>query len=106
MDGDRVRLSWALRESQAAAFEEAWRGAEQPAGRWRLTLAGGRALVSVVGSDLGGDADVALAAARALSRGEIPVLAARVGAQAVSLLVPGECGDDAVRRLHAEFVER
>jgi aspartate kinase len=104
--GDHVRVAWAVSEEDAAAFEQAWQRAERPAGRWRLTVDLGRALVSVAGSDLGGDADVALAAFRALSRAEIPVLAARVGPLAISLLVPAERGEDAVRRLHAEFVER
>jgi len=102
---ERVRLSWAVKESEAAALEAAWQAAEKPAGRWRLRVAGGLALVSLVGSDLAGDADVPLAAARALSRAEIPVLGLRAGSLAVSLLVPSERGEDAVRRLHAEFVE-
>jgi aspartate kinase len=104
-ESERVRLSWAVKESEAAAFAVAWEKAEKPAGRWRLRVEGGRALVSLVGSDLAGDADVALAAARALSRAEIPVLGARAGSLAVSLLVPAERGEDALRRLHAEFVE-
>jgi aspartate kinase len=103
-DGDRVRLAWAVREAEAAGFAAAWEKAEKPAGRWRLRVEGARALVSLVGSDLAGDADVALAAAQALSRAEIPVLGARAGALAVSLLVPAERGEDAVRCLHAEFV--
>jgi aspartate kinase len=102
---ERVRLSWAVKESEAAALETAWQAAEKPAGRWRLRVEGGLALVSLVGSDLAGDADVPLAAARALSRAEIPVLGLRAAALAVSLLVPAERGEDAVRRLHAEFVE-
>jgi aspartate kinase len=104
-EGDRVRLSWAVGEEEAAAFEQAWHQAEPPAGRWQLSLSPGRALVSLVGSDLSGDADVTLAAARALSRAEIPVLAAWAHSLAVSLLVPAERGEEAVRRLHAEFVE-
>ena len=102
---ERVRLSWAVKESEAAALEAAWQAAEKPAGRWRLRVAGGLALVSLVGHDLAGDADVPLAAARALSRAEIGVLGLRAGSLAVSLLVPAERGEDAVRRLHAEFVE-
>ena len=102
---ERVRLSWAVKESEAASSAAAWQAAEKPAGRWRLRVAGGLALVSLVGSDLAGDADVPLAAARALSRAEIPVLGLRAGSLAVSLMVPAERGEDAVRRLHAEFVE-
>jgi aspartate kinase len=102
----RVRLAWTLSETEAAAFEAAWTGATTPAGRWQLSLERGRALVTLAGHDLAGDADVALAAARVLSRAEIPVIAARVTPLSVSFLVPSERADDAIRRLHAELVEK
>jgi len=102
----RVRLAWTLNESEAATFETAWAQAKQPAGRWQLAMERGRALVTLAGHDLAGDADVALAAAQVLSRSEIPVLGARVTPLAVSFLVPSERADDAVRRLHAELVEK
>jgi len=102
----RVRLAWTLSESEAATFETAWAQAKQPAGRWQLAMERGRALVTLAGHDLAGDADVALAAAQVLSRSEIPVLGARVTPLSVSFLVPSERADDAVRRLHAELVEK
>jgi aspartate kinase len=102
--GDRVRLSWAVSEADASRFQERWASAEKPAGRYQLELTLGRALVSVVGSDLAGDADVVLAATRALSRAEIPAEGIRLSPSAVSLLVPSARADDAVRALHAALV--
>src|SRR5262245_17626498 len=102
----RVRLAWTLGETEAAAFEQAWARATHPAGQWQLSLERGRALVTLAGHDLAGDADVALAAARVLSRAEIPVLAARGTPLSASFLVPGEGADDAMRRLHEEMVEK
>ena len=112
---DGTRLAYAsgsqlflhnLAESEAKVFEEAWARIRPPAGRWRLSIERGRALVTLAGNDLAGDADVALAAARVLSRSEIPVLGARATPLAVSFLVPAERADDAVRRLHEAMVEK
>src|SRR5262245_38613750 len=102
----RVRLAWMLAETEAKAFEEAWSRTAPPAGRWRLTIERGRAMVTLAGHDLSGDADVALAAARVLSRSEIPVLGARATPLAVSFLVPAARAEDAVRRLHEAMVEK
>jgi len=90
----------------ASAFEAAWAATAPPAGRWQLTLERGRSLVTLAGHDLAGDADVALAASRVLSRSEIPVLGARVTPLSVSFLVPSERADDAMRRLHTEMIEK
>ncbi|HKA25629.1 MAG TPA: aspartate kinase [Candidatus Eisenbacteria bacterium] len=102
----RVRLAWTLSEADASAFEAAWAATAPPAGRWQLTLERGRSLVTLAGHDLAGDADVALAASRVLSRSEIPVLGARVTPLSVSFLVPSERADDAMRRLHTEMIEK
>jgi aspartate kinase len=101
---ERVRLSWIAPDEDAARLTDAWDAMNKPAGRWSLNVHRGLALVSMVGHGLADDSAFALDAARRLNRAEVQVRGMRVGAMAVSFVVPHESVDSALKTLHEAFV--
>jgi aspartate kinase len=101
---ERVRLSWIAPDEDAARLTDTWEAMQKPAGRWSLNVHRGLALVSMVGHGLADDSAFALDAARRLNRAEVQVRGMRVGAMAVSFVVPHEGVDTALRTLHEAFV--
>jgi aspartate kinase len=102
---ERVRLSWIAPDEDATRLAELWEPMEKPAGRWQLSLHRGLALVSMVGHGLADDSAFALDAARRLSRAEVQVRGMRVGAMAISFVVPRDAAETAVQTLHAAYLE-
>jgi aspartate kinase len=102
---ERVRLSWIASDEDAARLSEKWESMDKPAGRWALHVHRGLALVSLVGHGLADDSAFALDAARRLGRGEVSVRGMRIGALAISFVVPREAADSAVQTLHAAYLE-
>ncbi len=102
---ERCRLSWIVPDADAERLTERWEELEKPAGRWSLNVHRGLALVSLVGHALATDAAFALDAAQRLSRAEVNVRGMRLGALAVSFIVPREAVETALRTLHAAFLE-
>jgi len=85
------------------SLEREFRALRGPGGEWKLRLEHGAAFVSVVGLGLG--AREAARAERAFERRQVPLVALRVTPGALVFRVPGERCEDAVRALHAEFLE-
>jgi len=102
---ERVRLSWIAPDEAAARLTEMWETMETPAGRWQLNVHRGLALVSMVGHGLADDSAFALDAARRLGRAEVQVRGMRVGAMAISFVVPREASETALTTLHAAYLE-
>ena len=102
---ERVRLSWIAPDEDAARLTEMWETMETPAGRWQLNVHRGLALVSMVGHGLADDSAFALDAARRLGRAEVQVRGMRVGAMAISFVVPREASETALTTLHAAYLE-
>jgi aspartate kinase len=101
-----TRLSWPLPVAEAERFRTGWEAGERPAGQWQLRLGPECSLVSMVGQELAGDADVALTAAQKLAGSGIPVHALRSSSAAQSFLVDSKRADEAARLLHEVFVEK
>ena len=72
-------------------------------GEWKLRAEHGAAFVSVVGLGLG--AREAVQAERALEKRQVPLIALRVAPGALVFRVPGGRCAEAVRALHAAFLE-
>ena len=102
---ERCRLTWVAPDLDAQSLTEAWEKLEKPAGRWSLHVHRGLGLVSLVGHGLADDSAFSLDAARRLSRAEVEIRGLRVGAMAVSFIVPREGVDTALRTLHAGYLE-
>jgi aspartate kinase len=85
------------------SLEREFRALRGPGGEWKLRLEHGAAFVSVVGLGLG--AREAARAERAFEKRQVPLVALRVTPGALVFRVPGERCEDAVRALHAEFLE-
>jgi aspartate kinase len=83
----------------ARRFRE-WRG---PGGEWRVNVEHGATFVTLVGTGLG--AAHAARAENALERARVPLVALRVTPTGLIFRVGPGRGNDAVRALHAEFVE-
>jgi len=102
---ERVRLSWIAPDEDATRLTEMWETMETPAGRWQLNVHRGLSLVSMVGHGLADDSAFALDAARRLGRAEVQVRGMRVGAMAISFVVPREASETAITTLHAAYLE-
>jgi len=76
-----------------------------PAGRWQLNVHRGLSLVSMIGHGLADDSVFALDAARRLGRAEVQIRGMRVGAMAISFVVPREASETAITALHAAYLE-
>ena len=96
-------IVWIGPRSDAVDLEAHFRELRGPGGEWKLTVEHGVAFVSMVGLGLG--AREAVRTEAVLERVSIPLLALRTTPTALILRVPGDRWEDAVRVLHAEFVE-
>jgi aspartate kinase len=96
-------IVWIGSRADAEKLEGEFRTLRGPGGEWKLAVEHGAAFVSVVGLGLGGREVVR--AERALERAQVPLVALRVTPVALVFRVPGGRCEDAVRALHAEFLE-
>jgi aspartate kinase len=96
-------LVWLASPSDAAALKAEFRTLRGPGGEWRLTVEEPTAMVSLVGLGLGA-AEVVRAEA-ALERAGVPLIALRATPAGLVFRVPDARADDAVRALHAAFLE-
>jgi aspartate kinase len=96
-------LVWTGSPEDAAALEKDFGRLRGPGGEWRLSREPEVAFVSVIGLGLG--ALEAARAERALERAGIALIALRVTPTAIILRVPNPRTEDAVRALHAAFLE-
>jgi aspartate kinase len=97
-------IAWIGSRANAEALEREFRALRGPGGEWKLALDHGAAFVSLVG--LGPGTAEVVRAEIALERAGVPLVAVRVTPSALILRVPNERCADAVRALHAEFLER
>jgi aspartate kinase len=96
-------IVWVGGRDDAEAMKEGFRSLRGPGGEWKVTVEHGAAFVSVVG--LGFAAAEAVRAERALEKSGVPLVALRATPTALIFRVPTARCRDAVRALHAEFVE-
>ncbi len=96
-------IVWVGSRADVETLASEFRALRGPGGEWKLAVEHGAAFVSVVGLGLGGREVVR--AERALERRQVPLVALRVTPAALVFRVPGERCEDAVRALHAEFLE-
>jgi aspartate kinase len=96
-------IVWIGGRADTAALKQGFGALRGPGGEWKLELQHGAAFVSLVGLGLG--AAEAVRAEAALERAGVPLVALRVTPAAMIFRVPGERCHDAVRALHAEFLE-
>jgi len=96
-------LVWTGSPEDAATLEREFGRLRGPGGEWRLSVEREVAFVSVIGLGLG--AAEAARAERALERAGIALVALRVTPSAIILRVPNPRAADAVRALHAAFLE-
>jgi aspartokinase len=94
---------WIGSRADAEALEREFRTLRGPGGEWKLAIDHGAAFVSLVG--LGPGTAEVVRAEVALERAGVPLVAVRVTPSALVLRVPNERCADAVRALHAEFLE-
>jgi aspartate kinase len=97
-------IVWIGERDGVESLEREFKSLRGPGGEWKLRLEHGAAFVSVVGLGLG--AREAARAERALEKRQVPLVALRVTPGALVFRVPGERCEEAVRALHAEFLER
>jgi len=97
-------LVWMGSREDAEALKAGFRELRGPGGEWRLDVSHDAAFVSLVGLGLG--ATEAAKAERALERSGVPLVALRVTPAALVFRVASARADDAVRALHAAFLER
>jgi aspartate kinase len=96
-------LVWMGSREDCEALATGFRELRGPGGEWRLDLVHDAAFVSLVGLGLG--AHEAAHAERALEKSGVPLVALRVTPAALVLRVPDARCADAVRALHAAFLE-
>jgi aspartate kinase len=96
-------LVWIGNREDAEELEQRFRELKGPGGEWKLSVEHGAAFVSLVGLGLG--AREAAQAERALERAGVPLVALRASPSALVFRVPGGREADAVRALHAAFLE-
>ena len=94
---------WLGERAGVETLESEFKALRGPGGEWKLSVQHDAAFVSVVGLGLG--AREAARAERALERSRVPIVALRVTPLGLIFRVPDERCDDAVRALHAEFLE-
>lgn len=96
-------LVWVGSREDAEELEQRFRELRGPGGAWKLSVEHGAAFVSLVGLGLG--AREAARAEQALERADVPLVALRASPTALIFRVPGGREADAVRALHAAFLE-
>ncbi len=96
-------LGWIGAPAEADALQSRFREIRGPGGEWKLELEKNAAFVSVVGLGLSGTE--AARAEHALEKAGISILALRVMPTALVFRVHSDRADDAVRALHAVFLE-
>jgi aspartate kinase len=97
-------MVWVGSREDAEALKARFRELRGPGGEWRLDAQHGAAFISLVGLGLGSAA--AVRAEAALDRAGVPLVALRTTPTAMVLRVSTERVVDAVRALHAEFLQR
>jgi len=96
-------LVWVGTVADAEALASGFRALRGPGGEWRIAVEKDAAFVSVIG--LGVGVPEVLRAERALERASVPIVALRTTSAALIFRVADARADDAVRALHAEFLE-
>lgn len=96
-------IVWLAEREDAETLERGFRALRGPGGEWRLTLEHDAAFVSLVGFGLGA-AEVARAE-RALEGAGVALVAVRTAPSAIVLRVPASGVEQAVRAVHAEFLD-
>ena len=97
-------IVWIGEREAVESLNAEFRALRGPGGEWKLRVEHGAAFVSLVGLGLG--AREAAQGERALEKRQVPLLALRVTPVALVFRVPGERCQEAVKALHAEFLER
>jgi aspartate kinase len=96
-------IVWIGERADVESLVRDFRALKGPGGEWKLTVEHGAAFVSLVG--LGLAAGEVVRAEAALEQARIPMVALRTTPTALIFRVPTERGADAVRALHAAFLE-
>ena len=102
-DATHGAIVWMGARDDVAALEQRFREVRGPGGEWRLDVVHDTAFVSLVGLGLG--AAEAARAERALERSGVPLVALRVTPSALVFRVGNARVNEAVRALHAAFLE-
>jgi len=102
-DATHGAIVWMGARDDVAALEKQFRQVRGPGGEWRLDVVHDTAFVSLVGLGLG--ASEAARAERALEKAGVPLVALRVTPSALVFRVANAQASDAVRALHAAFLE-
>jgi len=102
-DGTHGAIVWLGAKDDVDALKSRFRELRGPGGEWRLDVVHDTAFVSLVGLGLG--AVEAARAERALEKAGVPLVALRVTPAALVFRVPNAKAADAVRALHATFLE-
>jgi aspartate kinase len=97
-------LVWIGSQADSEGLRARFRELKGPGMEWRIGIEHGSAFVSVVGLGLG--ASEVVRAEAALERAGVPLVALRTTPTALIFRVPGTHAADAVRALHAEFIEK
>ena len=97
-------IVWIGEREAVESLNAEFRALRGPGGEWKVKVEHGAAFVSLVGLGLG--AREAVQGERALEKRQVPLLALRVTPVALVFRVPGERCQEAVKALHAEFLER
>jgi aspartate kinase len=103
VDATHGAIVWQGPREDVQALEKRFRDVRGPGGEWRLDVVHDAAFVSLVGLGLG--ALEAAKAERALERSGVPLVALRVTPAALVFRVANGRAEDAVRALHAAFLE-
>src|SRR5262249_10540222 len=96
-------IVWIGSREDVESLQRRFRELRGPGGEWKLAAEHDVAFVSLIGLGLG--AREAAAAERALERAGVPLVALRATPTALVVRVRAERGEDAVRALHAAFLE-
>jgi aspartate kinase len=102
-DGTHGALVWMGERDQVEALKSRFREVRGPGGEWRLDVVHDAGFVSLIGLGLG--ATEAAKAERALEKAGVPLVALRVTPAALVFRVANARLEDAVRALHAAFLE-
>jgi aspartate kinase len=97
-------IVWIGDREHAESLEKSFRAVRGPGGEWKISTEHGVGFVSLVGLGFGGR-EIARAEG-ALARANVPMVALRSTPTALIFRVPGDRCKEAVRALHAEFLER
>ena len=103
-DGTHGAIVWMGARDDVGALEKRFRDVRGPGGEWRLNVVHDTAFVSLVGLGLG--AAEAARAERALEKSGVPMVALRVTPAALVFRVANAKVSEAVRALHAAFLEQ